>query len=95
VAATTGGVALDLLTSRPVAVMGEGPWLLGVVACGAVIFWLITIYVGFYSAVAVTVIDVGSLRVSSVRFGWTNPFFPGDDSRDPRSEPGSDGPNGE
>lgn len=90
VAATTGGALNDMFTSRPVAIMGEGPWLLGVIVCGAVIFWLMTIYVGFYPAVAVTVVGVAGLRVSSVRFGWTSPFFPGDDVRDPPSEPGSD-----
>ena len=79
VAATTGGVINDLLTSRRVAIMDEGPWLLGVIVCGAVIFWLLTIYVGFYPAVAVTVLVVASLRVLSVAFGWTSPFFPGDD----------------
>jgi uncharacterized membrane protein YeiH len=89
VAATTGGALVDLLTSRPVTIMGEGPGLLGVVACGAVIFWLLTIYVGFYPAVAVTVVGVGSVRVLSVRFGWTTPFFPGDEPRGRRSEPES------
>jgi uncharacterized membrane protein YeiH len=95
VAATTGAVVVDLLTKRPVAIMGEGPWLLGIIVCGSVIFWLITIYVGFYPAVAVTVVGVGGLRVLSVRFGWTSPFFPGDDSPDPRSESGSDSTNRE
>jgi uncharacterized membrane protein YeiH len=75
VAATTRGVIDDLLTSRRVAIMGEGPWLLGVIVCGAVIFWLFTIYVGFYPAVVVTVVAVASLRVLSVRFGWTSLFF--------------------
>jgi hypothetical protein len=63
--------------------MGEGPWLLGVIVCGAVIFWLFTICVGFYPAVVVTVVVVVSLRALSVRFGWTSPFFPGDRSADP------------
>jgi hypothetical protein len=54
--------------------MGEGPWLLGVIVCGAVIFWLFTIYVAFYPAVAVAVAGAGSVRVLSVRFGWTSPF---------------------
>jgi uncharacterized membrane protein YeiH len=90
VAATTGGALDDLLTRRPVTIMGEGPWLLGVIVCGAVTFWLFTIYVGFYPAVAVTVALVGSLRVLSVRSGWTSLFFPGDHSPDPRSDTGSD-----
>jgi uncharacterized membrane protein YeiH len=54
VAAPTGAVVDDLLASKPVTVMSEGPWLLGVIVCGAVIFWLFTIYVGFYPAVALT-----------------------------------------
>jgi uncharacterized membrane protein YeiH len=90
VAATTGGAVEDVLTSRRVAIMGEGPWLLGVIVIGAVTFWLFTTYTAFYPAVAVTVAAVGSLRLLSVRFGWSSPFFPGDHYRDPRSEPGSD-----
>jgi uncharacterized membrane protein YeiH len=82
VAATTGGAVNDVLTGRRVAIMNEGPWMLGVVVCGATIFWLFTIYIGFYPAVVATVAIVGSLRVLSVRFGWTTPFFPGDDSGD-------------
>jgi hypothetical protein len=48
---------------------GRRTWLLGVIVCGAVIFWLFTIYAGFHSAVAVTVVVVGSLRVLSVHLG--------------------------
>jgi uncharacterized membrane protein YeiH len=76
-AATVGAAVDDLLTGRRVAIMGEGPWLLGVIVCGAVIFWLFTIYVGFYPALVVTVVVVASVRVLSVRFAWTTPFFPG------------------
>jgi uncharacterized membrane protein YeiH len=90
VAATTGGAVNDVLTSQRVTIMSEGPWLLGVVVCGALIFWLFTIYIGFYSAVAATVVAVGGLRVLSVRFGWTTPYFPGDDPREPLSQPGPD-----
>jgi uncharacterized membrane protein YeiH len=78
VAATTGGAADDLLASRPVTVMSEGPWLLGLIVWGAVIFWLFTIYIGFYPGVVVTVLLVASLRVLSVRLGWTSVHFPGD-----------------
>jgi hypothetical protein len=63
---------------RPI--MSEGPWLLLVVVAGAVAFWFFTIYVGFWLAVAITVVLVTGLRVGSVRFGWTTPFFPGRDS---------------
>ncbi len=90
VAATTGGAVDDLLTAKKVTMMGEGPWLLGVIVCGALTFWLFTIYVAFYPAVAVTVAVVASLRVLSVRFDWTSPFLPGDHSRDPRSDTGPD-----
>lgn len=76
VAATIGGATDDLLTSQPVAIMSEGPWLLGLLVCGAVIFWLFTIYVGFYPAVVVTVLAVAGLRVISVRLGWTSVYFP-------------------
>jgi uncharacterized membrane protein YeiH len=76
VAATTGAAVDDLLTHTPVAIMGEGPWLLGVIVTGAVIFWLFTTYVAFYPAVVITVLLVAGLRVGSVHSGWTNPFFP-------------------
>ena len=59
--------------------MREGPWLLVVVVCGAVVFWAVTTYAAFYPAVIITVIVVAVLRVLSVRQGWTSPVFPGDD----------------
>jgi uncharacterized membrane protein YeiH len=80
VAATTGVVAVDLLTNRPVAIMSEGGWLLAVIVIGAIVFWLFTIYVAFYAAVVVTVLLVVGLQVGSVHFGWTTPFFPGHNS---------------
>jgi uncharacterized membrane protein YeiH len=79
VAATTGGAVGDLLASARVAIVSEGQWLLGVIVTGSVIFWLFTIYVAFYAAVVVTVVFVTGLRVGSVHFGWTTPFFPGSD----------------
>jgi uncharacterized membrane protein YeiH len=79
VTATFGGVLDDVLTGRRAAIMREGHWLLSVIVLGAVIFWLFTIYIAFYPAVAVTVAIVASLRVLSVRQGWTSPVFPGDD----------------
>jgi uncharacterized membrane protein YeiH len=83
VAVTAGASVADLLTSRQVAIMGEGAGLLGAIVVGAVVFWLLTIYVAFYPAVVVTILVVVSLRVVSVHFGWTTPFFPGHDSDSP------------
>jgi uncharacterized membrane protein YeiH len=80
VAATTGAAVADLLTNRRVTIMGDGGWLLGVIVVGSVVFWLLTIYVAFYLAVVVTVLVVTGLRVASVHFGWTTPFFPGHES---------------
>jgi uncharacterized membrane protein YeiH len=77
VTATFGGALDDVLTDRPAAIMREGHWLLSVIAVGAVIFWIFTIYVAFYAAVAVTVIVVATVRVLSVKLGWIS-FFPGD-----------------
>jgi uncharacterized membrane protein YeiH len=75
----------DLLTNRRLAIMGEGSWLLGAIVAGAVVFWLLTIYVAFYPAVIITVLLVVALRVGSVHFGWSSAFFPGhDNSQEPR-----------
>ena len=79
VTATIGGALDDVLTGRRATIMREGPWYLSVVAIGAVIFWLFTIYVAFYAAVAITAIVVAALRVLSVGRGWSSPVFPGDD----------------
>ena len=83
VAATVGAAVADLLTNRQVAIMGEGAWLLGVIIVAAAVFWLLTIYVAFYLAVEVTILLVAGLRVASVHFGWTTPFFPGHDTDSP------------
>ena len=80
VVGVTGGTIDDLLTQRRATIMSEGPWLLLVVVAGAAAFWLFTIYVAFWLAVVITVVLVISLRVGSVHFGWTTPFFPGRDS---------------
>jgi uncharacterized membrane protein YeiH len=79
VTATFGGALDDVLTGRPATIMREGHWLLSVIVVGDVIFWLLTIYVAFYPAVIVTVLLVATLRVLSVKLGWTSPVFPGDD----------------
>jgi uncharacterized membrane protein YeiH len=79
VTATFGGALDDVLTARRAAIMAEGHWLLFPIVVGAVVFWLITIYVAFYPAVIVTVVVVATLRVLSVKLGWSSPVFPGDD----------------
>jgi uncharacterized membrane protein YeiH len=76
---TLGGTIDEILTGRRATIMSEGHWLLSVVVLGAVTFWLFTIYIGFYLAVAVTVILVAGLRALSVSLNWTSPIFPGDD----------------
>lgn len=78
ITATVGGTIDDVITGRQATIMREGHWLLSVIVVGAVIFWLLTIYVAFYPAVAVTVIVVTTLRTLSVRLNWTSPVFPGD-----------------
>lgn len=89
ITATFGGTIDEMLTGRRATIMSEGHWLLSVIAVGAVTFWLMTIYVAFYPAVAVTVIVVAGLRALSVRLNWTSPVFPGDDlhSADPQPPP--------
>lgn len=79
ITATFGGTVDDMLVGRRATIMSEGHWLLSVIAVGSVTFWLLTIYVAFYPAVAVTAIVVASLRALSVRRNWTSPVFPGDD----------------
>ena len=79
IAATFGGAADDVLAGRRAAIMRDGQWLLPVIVCGSVVFWLVTIYVAFYPAVVITVIVVAAVRVLSVRRGWASPAFPGDD----------------
>jgi len=78
ISATFGGAADDMLAGRRAAIMREDHWLLPAVVCGAVIFWLATIYIAFYPAVLITVTAVTALRVLSVHIGWTSPVFPGD-----------------
>jgi uncharacterized membrane protein YeiH len=85
VAATTGWAVDDVLANRRVAMMSEGPWLLGVIAFASVVFWLGTIYIGFYFAILMAVAAMAVLRVLSVHFGWTTPFFP--ETRRHRDDP--------
>jgi uncharacterized membrane protein YeiH len=89
ITATFGGALDDVLTGRRATIMREGPWLLSVIVAGAVTFWLLTSYVGFYPAVVVTVIVVASLRLLSVSRGWTSPAFPGDDLQSSEDDGGT------
>lgn len=72
-----GGTMADVLSGLRPAIMQEGPWLLSVVVVGSVLFWALTTFAGFWLAVVVTDVVVVSLRVLSVRFGWSSPEFPG------------------
>lgn len=78
IAGTFGGVLGDLLAGEQAAIMREGHWLLSGVVCGAVVFYVFTLYVGFDAAVVASVIVVAGLRTVSVRLNWTSPVFPGD-----------------
>ena len=87
VAATTGSAVDDVLANRRVTIMSEGPWLLGVITLGSVVFWLSTIYIGFYFAILAAVVPMVVVRVLSVRFGWTTPYFPGTGPHLQKGEP--------
>jgi uncharacterized membrane protein YeiH len=82
---TFGGALGDVLAGERAGIMREGHLLLSGVVGGAVVFYLLTIYVGFYVAVVATVIVVAGLRMLSVHLNWTSFEFPGDRlrSRDP------------
>lgn len=71
------GALGDVLAAERAAIMCEGHWLLTGVVGGADVFYLLTIYVGFYVAVVATVVVVVGLRVLSVQLNWTSPVFPG------------------
>jgi uncharacterized membrane protein YeiH len=78
IAGTFGGVLSDILAGERAAIMREGHWLLSGVFCGAAVFYLSTLYIGFDAAVVATVIVVAGLRTLSVRLNWTSPVSPGD-----------------
>jgi uncharacterized membrane protein YeiH len=78
---TFGGALGDVLAGERAAIMREDHWLLGTTVCGAVAFYLTTVYIGFDAAVVLTVIVVSGLRVLSVHLDWTSPVFPGDHRR--------------
>lgn len=75
---TMGAATADVMAGERAAIFRQAHWGLVAVVSSAVIFWVLTTYVGFWVAIAGAVLTVASLDILSVKLGWNSPMFPGD-----------------
>ncbi len=75
---TMGAATADVMAGERAAIFRQAHWGLAAVVLSAVIFWLLTTYVGFWVAIVAAVLTVASLDILSVKLGWNSLMFPGD-----------------
>lgn len=76
VTATVGGIILDAMTARQSAALAQNRLFASAAFVGAIVFWALSVTVGFWPATAVTVALVAFLRVGSVHWRWNAPEWP-------------------
>jgi uncharacterized membrane protein YeiH len=77
-AGATGGATADVMAGERAAIFRQAHWGLAAIALSAFIFWLLTMYVGFWVAIVAAVLTVASLDILSAKLGWNSLMFPGD-----------------
>ncbi len=84
VTATAGGIILDAMTARHSAALSQNRLFASAAFLGAIVFWALSVTVGFWPATVVTVALVGFLRAGSVRWKWNAPEWPDSGRREPK-----------
>jgi uncharacterized membrane protein YeiH len=78
VTTTVGGVLVDAMSQKRATIAKQAHWTLTALVVGSAVFWVATVTLGFWVALAAGVATTTILRVLSVRRDWPSPTWPGE-----------------
>jgi uncharacterized membrane protein YeiH len=76
ITATFGGMIADVMTGNRAAIAKQSHWLASALLCGSVAFVIVSLTLGFYPAVIVSVAVSAIIRYVSVVRNWPSPSWP-------------------
>jgi uncharacterized membrane protein YeiH len=76
ITATFGGLVADVMTGNRAAIAKQAHWLASALVCGSVAFVIVSLTLGFYPAVIVSVAVSTLFRYVSVVRNWPSPSWP-------------------
>ena len=86
ITASFGGMLADVMTGYRATIARQAHWIASALVVGAIVFVLVSLWVGFWPAVVVSVIATTALRYFSQARNWPSPKWPGE-SGDAQSTP--------
>lgn len=78
VTASFGGMLADVMTGYRASLARQAHWIASALVVGAIVFVAISLWVGFWPAVIVSVIATTALRYLSQARDWPSPKWPGE-----------------
>jgi uncharacterized membrane protein YeiH len=87
VTASFGGMLADVMTGYRATIARQAHWIASALVGGAIVFVLISIWIGFWPAVIVSVIVTSALRYASQVRNWPSPKWPGEPMSTPDNPP--------
>lgn len=78
VTTTVGGVLVDAMARKRATIAKQAHWTLTALVVGSVVFWGVTVTLGFWPAVVAALVVTTALRVVSVKRDWPSPVWPGE-----------------
>lgn len=78
VTASFGGMLADVMTGYRATLARQAHWIASALVVGSIAFVLMSMWVGFWPAVIVSVIVTTALRTISQVRGWPSPTWPGE-----------------
>lgn len=78
VTASFGGMLADVMTGYRATIARQAHWIASALVVGAIAFVLISVWIGFWPAVIVSVIVTSALRFISQVRNWPSPKWPGE-----------------
>jgi uncharacterized membrane protein YeiH len=76
ITATFGGLVADVMTGNRASIAKQAHWLASALTCGSIAFVVVSLTLGFYPAVIVSVAVSAVIRYVSVVRDWPSPSWP-------------------
>lgn len=89
VTATFGGLVADVMTGNRATIASQAHWLASALTCGSIAFVIVSLTLGFYPAVIVSVAVSAAFRYISVARDWPSPSWPGRSKKVNHSQDGN------
>jgi uncharacterized membrane protein YeiH len=87
ITATFGGLVADVMTGNRATIAKQAHWMASALTCGSIAFVVVSLTIGAWPAVIVSILVSASLRYVSAVRNWPSPRWPGQKSEETAPPP--------